>query len=385
MSSSTQSVSYNPGDENKYNSLIKSYSIGLLNLVRNPTFRQTVLSDCNLYFDGDKNVLFHKLNQSCQNFGMNLLDSIQSSLILNNGLISSLEPNANLLYPNISTTTYLNVLAQGISGIPYYGDTLFLQVYIPEKYPTGPNLIPTIVMLYDDVEVTDALKYNGNSWEYIQVDSNYAKQNLCWVISTNESGIKASQIVNYYQQNNNVIETKISSVTPRAECAKLVRFDEFLIQDIKEGWWGGKADMGMVVDRTVINTYIRPIEPVQYFNTWKIGSLNKWCKVDFHQGDILFKLKNEGVDKKLEKKEACGWIIYEIDNYRKYNKTMPIPNCFVQKFSYKSKQTPFAVETYLGGMNVLQIPTGQLGSGNIRMVREFTRADFQSNKYNDQQ
>ena len=64
---------------------------------------------------------------------------------------------------------------------------------------------------------------------------------------------------------------------------------------------------------------------------------------------------------------------------------MPIPNCFVQKFEYKSKQTPFAVETYLGGMNVLQIPTGQLGSGNIRMVRVFTRADFQSNKYNDQQ
>ena len=329
-----------------YNTLIKSYAIGLINLANNSNFRQKVKDGADEYFDDDHNVLFYKLNSSVSSLGINLKDSIRASILQNESSIL-IPPSTSLLYPNISVSSDPVFLAQGVSGMPYYEDTLFLQIFIPEVCPQNNSLRPTIVMVYEDEAVTDGIRYNGVNWEYVQVDSTYAKNNLCWAISTNESGIRAYNLVSYFNNNNNNSLTDLDNpIETRGECSKLIRFNQIYVTDVKENIWAGKGDLQVIVQRVLANCS-RPEGAPQWFFTQKIKCCT-WCNVDFKQGNLFFKNTSIGRGRALERPESAGWILYEKDNRKKYDQCKIIEQCQDQGYTFRSRQSEFGIEWYFG-------------------------------------
>ena len=71
---STENVSIEPQYENKLKSLVKSYTIGLIELTKNQNFRELVKNEADLEFDGDHNALFRQISSGAQSLNINLFD-----------------------------------------------------------------------------------------------------------------------------------------------------------------------------------------------------------------------------------------------------------------------------------------------------------------------
>lgn len=209
--------------------------------------------------------------------------------------------------------------------------------------------MPTIVMVYDDVDVTDGLKFNGTEWQHIKVDSVYARNNLCWVVAINESvnnqGLISAQSYFEEKEGNEINGSKIET---RGECAKALQLAKIKVTDIKEGFWGGCGEMYMIVDR-IVGSCNYPFSDPQLFNNTTIKKAGSWLDVKFDNAStgLLFTNEISNVKRKcLENLESTGWIMYERDNYKKYEKAKYIPWCS-KTYYYKSKQTPFGIEPYI--------------------------------------
>ncbi len=343
----TQEISIDPQYENKLKSLVKSYAIGLLELSKNQSFRELVKNQADLEFDGDHNALFRQIYSSAQSLNINLIDSLKQSVLMHKDHIINSESAINTLNQGIGVYTD-NTLLQGINGFKYYEDTLYLHLFIPRICPQEISQRPTLVMVYDDVDVTDGLKFNGTSWEHVVVDSNYAKTNLCWVIAINESVDNFGGLGN--ENNNTFSQDGNSSVETRGACAKAIKFKQIKVTDLKEGFWGGDGDMYMIVQR-ITNGCIYPLglrDGTQLFKNSKIKKVNTWCEVGFNKQvgtNLIFSNSTTTKNKFLENNELAGWIIYEQDDYKKYNKELAIPYC-PDKYQYRSKQSPFGVESF---------------------------------------
>ncbi len=186
-------------------------------------------------FDGDHNVLLRDLQEITTI--PDLTDAMHLSILKHGGRM--LEANKTR-FGEFDIYSSVEVLEKAISGFEYGEEKWYPQIYIPFYEEVSLYSVPTIAVGHEDGGDCIVLAYRptkNGQYEPFEITEDYARNNLTWVISTNESVDNEGNIANYdyiYSNSNK------RSFNPDAT---FVSSNKIKISTKKECWLCGKADV----------------------------------------------------------------------------------------------------------------------------------------------
>lgn len=205
---------------------VKTIVVGLLDLSHNNNFVSIVNNEVAAQFDGDDNVLFSTLDTEADLQGIDLAQEIDQSISSNESNL----PNSTHAYASYSTITGTSSIQEILDGFTYSGIDFDVQLYIPFIDEVNTSDIPVIVFGHEEVENTLGYKLNNDgSISVVEVDEDYAKSHLTWVVSFNETG-------------GGKVPTGGSPKAPGWS----VQINRVMIDEDKESWIKGKAEVAYV-------------------------------------------------------------------------------------------------------------------------------------------
>jgi len=299
-------------DEDVYDLMLEVATYGLLEISRDPVFKDIVNAKVAEQFDGDDNALLKDINLSAIDLNINLPLSMQASIVNH--------ASGNGVPHDLAS------INQAINGFSYFGENAFVQVYIPFVELVDLNADPIIVINPNDSDIlTGYYLDNANNLVTVTVDEDYAMQNLVWVISVNE---RVDSAGNYNEE----------QIIPMS--ARYLKLKKVYIKDKKENWGNGKGDLHWV--RAVFNDCISN-HPYMWLKTFKINKndLNTWKTVT---GDLVRITDNAT---KWMPSESIAIVIYERDRRRKFEKTYQYRNCATGNLlHYVAKEDAYMIKIF---------------------------------------
>jgi hypothetical protein len=303
--------------DQEYDGVVNSLALGIVELSKNSSFRTLVHNKVNLKFDGDDNVLFKDLftpfsgyNSSQLNSSINFhKNSITQTALLKN------------FYSTMPVYTSSVKIDSMINGYSYNGAKLYPQIYIPFYETVNLNQQPTIVVGYDEFDDDNIPGYQIQANGYVKlvnVDSTYAKSNLVWVVSINETVNDEGTVVDSHINDESLeirTDTKIAKI--KAVNLKL-RFDNF---------WNGKAEVSYIAlhlrnncNRDLILA-ATPLLKAKYRNVW-------YTIKDFKSEGLAQLFAFGSPQNFITPGEFVHIMFYEKDNVKKKNrKTYTVISC----------------------------------------------------------
>jgi len=203
---------------------------------------------------------------------------------------------------------------QAIGGFPAWGMRLYPQIYIPFIDEVDLSDQPTIVVGSEDGGDCIALGYKPipgtDDYEVIEVDEAYAKENLTWVISTNESVNDRGEL-----------PPNRKSTTLRASGLQ-ARHTEFFVTSKKECWLCGDGEL-----RVVWAHYDQSCNPIAGWSgsSGNLEKINKRELNAWHEIDDEYYLIVGGQPSPFPSNYTVAWIVYEYDNKPAITATFPTP------------------------------------------------------------
>ncbi|MDQ3073655.1 MAG: hypothetical protein M3Q97_10380 [Bacteroidota bacterium] len=307
---------WDENEENMCDEMMETIAYGLLELSKSTSFREVVNDEVDVMFDDDDNVLLKTLNAHSEI--QNLITEMGSTLS---------EVNKSSLIGNLSSA---------VNGFGYYDDTLYIQIYIPYKDLVDRNENPVICINYsDEYDTLQGMFLNGSGTiDYISVDSNYAKENLVWVISVNET-----------IDNKGLIPEQPYTLNKTMSTGKAAEINRIWVTESKEKWAGGKSEISHLtihVSHNYLNVltcssakYLQGTPfaklPKKKLNGWTgvfVGSLNVLASSYTYVWDF--------------ENQHISFLLYEYDK-RKTRKIQFYQDCSGTVKEYTSKHDSYGV------------------------------------------
>ncbi|MGB0861444.1 MAG: hypothetical protein ACPGXZ_00925 [Saprospiraceae bacterium] len=310
--------------------------------VRNENMLNTIaLGLIDIAYDVDfRALVYHKVSEQFDNDDNTLLKHLQEEIDLIPLINTSIQNNKFALDKQLAKYSYnfykdKTLIQQAVEGFVMEDEVWYSQIYIPfmDKHKES-NELPTIVVGAKDSEDCIAMGYKllaNKTFEIIEVDEEYAKENLVWVISVNEvvdnEGHVPSQLNNRDVNNNNLRSPELYVTT-----------SEFKVSDKKECWLCGKAEVSIRwanVDLPSVGGCSN-----NFFNSRvllsKVGKsdLNDWMT----SYQTLVNISN-GVTTKLDPNEHILLIMFEYDKNKGLREQIFAP-CY-HSYYYRSEQSPY--------------------------------------------
>lgn len=343
-------------EEKRYESMVKTAAVGVFELAKNHTFRAKINELVALQFDDDDNTLLKTIFQELQNDNINLISEFQNSITLWKQTVEQIDQIENTTYKNVVIYTDEEKINEAVSGFSYHtNSTAYIQIYIPFIDLVDLNSTPVVVLGMDDVCNSDGYILSEDGMiSAIDVDEEFAKNNLVWVISVNETVDNEGNIPNPLYWQNEFSQSPTGTVNPRISLDNAVNLSRIKITHKKECWLCGKAEVSIIVpsiigtpsgfcDETKISQHIpiRKVSRKEVGDTIDLQNTIIFPSLEFDVGNVEMS--------PLRWYEDMGWIYYEKDRRRKYERNEAIPPC-AKEYTYTSKQTPYGIEGffYLG-------------------------------------
>lgn len=215
---------------------------GLLGLSTDEDFKELVTTQVLDTFDGDYNVLLYKLYSTWYNvYERDLAAEMAQSI---DDVIQYDPTTIDHPYEQYNVFTNAEDVYDILHGFEYDEQQAYLQIYIPYIDQVNLEQTPTICFGHQEVDTTLGYQWNGEEIITVEVDSNYAKSHLVWVISVNEVVDESGSLMPYVPddgrgQTNN---------TYRSTYHTLV-LTKFKVSDKKEAWVAGKAEVHFIAAR----------------------------------------------------------------------------------------------------------------------------------------
>jgi hypothetical protein len=309
--------------DNTYNeSILNTAAIALLDLSQDEAFRKTVNEQVKEKFDGDYNVLLKTLFET-------------KGDLLRNEMWSSLQKHAPTLvtenrtrFKDLGVINTIDGVNKSIGGFNAWNLRLYPQIYIPFIEEVDLNDQPTIVVGSEDGGDCIALGYkpipNSKDYEVIEVDEAYAKKNLTWVVSTNESVNERGEL----PSEGKTVDLRASGLQ--------VRHTEFYVTSQKECWLCGQGDLRVVwahYDQSCneIVGWAGASGDLEKINT---NELNAWHEIDSDTYLIA-----GGQPNPFPANYTVAWVVYEHDNKPAITATFPTPCGISVDLNYRSNDS----------------------------------------------
>lgn len=230
-------------DEAKYNETLEALVYGLLEISQDLEFRHIVNQEVEKQFDGDDNVLFRVLDAAAHEADIEMKSAFQKAIEAH----ASEDPEQ-----------YLQLLDGAIQGFDYFEEKAYPQIYIPFVEQVDLEAKPIIALnIGEGGSEIPAYQLNADGRLSEQmIDEAYAKENLVWVVSMNES-IDSEQELDEHM-NPSGQETLLSTTqadqpdrTPTnstgsrewaPESVGRIYLERIKIIDKKEPWYNGRCD-----------------------------------------------------------------------------------------------------------------------------------------------
>lgn len=250
---------------------VKTMMLGLLDLSKNGDFTTLVNTEVAKQFDDDDNVLLSTLVDVCSNASIDLINEMDQSISSYDNSLPSTEHS----YDNYQNLTGQSNIEDIIAGFEWEGNHYHLQVYIP--FVDQVNLLDTPVICFghQEVETTIGYKINSdNSISVVVVDEDYAEQHLVWIVSVNESVNENGVLEKPIDMGTQIITNEYAKSLGRS-----VRVTAVKIDDTKESWIKGKAEVALAAG--VLYSYCgwKKIQSVEMLVKIGKNDLNKWCTI----------------------------------------------------------------------------------------------------------
>lgn len=280
-------------EEAKFDALLKTATYGLLELSKNPSFREMVHNEVAKRFDGDDNVLLKTINEKSMNIGINCLTAFKNSIDLyNDGTVKG----------------DIGSIKEAIDGFMYGGKMAYFQIYIPYFETVNLNQDPIITMNANDEDtlpglISSSLDTVDATLDKLDVVEDMADDQLIWIISVNERIDEDIYI-------SDTLTSIVGSPTP-----KCIKISNINISDKKEGWGNGRADISFIGFQLNMSTCIYD-GPFQRMPFEKIsnGELNSW------KSTYAALAGCEGGLSPLVNNEYVGYILFELDRRTKFTR-----------------------------------------------------------------
>jgi hypothetical protein len=315
---STPEINY----EEKYDKIIETVGYGLIDLSNNSSFQNIVNTQVHLKFDKDDNVLLKKISSECAAIGLDLKQLMKDALIKYN-------KQDHVIYVD-----------EAIEGFTYFDSKLYPQVYIP--FITNKDLTknPKICLDPNGEEILAGLVLNNNSIVTEKVSETYARNNLVWVISVNETVTAEGLLPRPSAQNTSNIGKKTRAVD------RLLKMDKINVQDKKEAWGHGKGEISYAVISVISPCTKDGSTAKEAFEKVGNSQLNIDCFANNFSGNIQFAdLSNPPVTLWREN-ETLKVLFYEHDVRKSFlQNTQLFVNCSNTMVDFVSKEPMYGIVT----------------------------------------
>jgi hypothetical protein len=290
--------------DEEYETLINTAALGVVELAKNSTFRNTVHSKVAEQFDGDDEVLLKTLDGLVSNLSSNMRQSVLQHK-------DNIAQSPNLInYKNFQAFTTSEKLSEVVTGYTNCDKTRYVQIYIPCYEEVDLNSLPVIVIGYeepDDCIIPGYQIQSDGSVKVINVDETFACDNLVWVVSVNErvddSGVVYAMTVSDEEfQPDGGVDFRVND--------KEIKVDSVRISDKKECWLCGKAEVSFVSLHA--NSCAISGNAFAGYDFISIGKndLNKWKNISTSNGLAYMGLSPENP---FNAGECMGFVLYECD------------------------------------------------------------------------
>lgn len=271
-------------EEAKYDAMIETIANGLRDIRNDEQFRSIVHAQVSLQFDGDDNVLLKTLDSACTANSINLAAAMETTL--NNSGRADLVP----------------LIDQAIHGFPYFDDSIYLQIFVPNIAQMNNSTVPMILENHT-TEIGGVYQGFDANNGLIQVSSANPPMILIWVVSGNEvvdnSGRPGAKVV---------LGTSGSGPTPKHEYI----ITEIDVTDKKEDFVNGRCELMYVQYRNGFSCAMITPQNMVYVDKFNVavypltnnpivfaGSANQWTNSPF----ISTLWYERDVRKKFERQE----------------------------------------------------------------------------------
>lgn len=315
-------------DEQAYDHTLETLASAMLPLSHDPFYRESVFDMALKGFDDEHNVIMQVFADSLRRFDRNFVQEATAQAD------SSLDRLA---------------LKKAVAGMQYYDEIVFSQIYIPFIKASFRGQMPTIVIDYGNNDaVVPGKKYATDGSEVdVLVNEEYAKNNLVWVMSMNESINSHEDLKRARRAMKEPSLTDSSNTKGWKQGITTAYIEKIYIEDKKEGWLSGKAEVCYIGIRFgAPNNHETNCEigiSLQSIPLKKIGNsdLKKW-KPTFG----VWALK--GTYPIIREDEGYFVLIWEKDNRRKNGKSVGhLPSQCSHRFSYISNETPYGYSSIM--------------------------------------
>jgi hypothetical protein len=295
--------------------MIETAANGLRQLRNNTMFRSIVHEQVALQFDGDDNVLLTTLDSVCTINGINLDSAMTSEL------------------NSIGRADLVQFVNGAIHGFQYFGDTIYLQLYVPNFSGVTLSQTPIIAENHADEGSVAIRSYEiDNSLSFI--DSISASSTLTWIIGGNENVTNSGRL------------RVTSHVEPGVSDEYTLRMTAIEIHDMKEGFPNGKADIMYAMYRgsgTCINAGYRMV----FLSTFKKGRHTLNSSTETWVAPISYPFTPNTTHG-----DYINMMWWEKDVRKKFEKQKEVvPGCSGTTITYRAKQSIYGIQTIANPWN----------------------------------
>lgn len=265
------------------NDLLNTAAISLLEYANNPDFYNEIFEKAKEECSGDNEVLFNYIDTIFPNLKADFESTVSrnSTNIRHSQNILSEFDNLPMNFKNNDATK--NKIFDGDDLID---EKYYTQIFIPsiENFNNGQRPKGIAVASTDDDRIF-GYKFDESGEVYTDVfTEEYAKNNLVWVISVNESIISDELLEEYWDcirgdtiNGDTIIRDLSDSLDVRVSppCKEYYISEIYLKKDL-ENWWGGKSDV-FVIGAFIDGNGNEVFKPT-HFEMAKVKekNLNKW-------------------------------------------------------------------------------------------------------------
>lgn len=306
----------NDAEETRYDRMIETVAIGLLDAREDENFRTIVNEEVSKKFDGDDNALLLAIDNACKAHEMDLTALMEASL------------------ESHGRTDLIEHVSDAIHGFPYDNDKIYLQIYIPYKEEVNINDIPTIAENHEEGSVIKGYDHESS---VISVNSEYAQGKLTWVVGGNESIIPGIHPL----ESEPTGPTEPQPPHKDDPFAYVVQVTELDIFELRESFPNGQAEI-MCVSYHIGNGCNAGLLNMQF--------VNKYGRTGYYQnlsGPYFSPPSNPWLPGSLyNQKISVLW--YERDVRKKFDRVENVyPGCNNTAVSYRSKEEKYGIQTII--------------------------------------
>ncbi|HCA43308.1 MAG TPA: hypothetical protein DEP28_08655 [Bacteroidetes bacterium] len=342
--------SQNAFTNEEYDVMLNTAAVSLIEVAFDRIHSNKVYIAAKKECDGDNNVLLKYINRSInQSFKENIITSTNNSISK-----ISYDENISLKFNRLDREIDLTLeqFNEIIDGVPLGSKTYYIQIYIPfiDNF-TSQELPSAIAVASTDTETLLGYELQSSSFiKTIEVDENYARNNLVWVVSMNETIDNEDVFSDYLDcqsgNSNSIFDIneggETDTLVPRTQVTIEYYLDSIYIKQDLEKWWGGKQDIAWL-----FTTY--PENGFSYYDMYattvfKTKKLNEWIYVPGYKSRMT-------LSSPIYRGDVCDWIIYEADAPIERNEQIFYPKlnpCLNTNFQgyYYSRENEFFHRTF---------------------------------------